>query len=32
MTSYEKIIIRNLVELLTIMKNASDDMINDNIN
>jgi hypothetical protein len=29
---YEKIIIRNLVELLTIMKNASDDMINDNIN
>ena len=28
---YEKIIIRNLVELLTIMKNASDDMTNDNI-
>jgi len=30
-SDYEKIIIRNLVELLTIMKNASDDMTNDNI-
>jgi len=28
---YEKIIIKNLVELLTVMKNASDDMANDNI-
>ena len=28
---YEKIIIKNLVELLTVMKNASDDMSNDNI-
>ena len=28
---YEKIIIKNLVELLTVMKNASDDMVNDNI-
>ena len=28
---YEKIIIRNLVELLAVMKNANDDMANDNI-
>ena len=28
---YEKIIIKNLVELLTVMKNANDDMTNDNI-
>ena len=30
-SDYEKIIIKNLVELLTVMKNASDDMANDNI-
>jgi len=28
---YEKIIIKNLVELLAVMKNANDDMANDNI-
>ena len=30
-SDYEKVIVRNLVELLTVMKNASDDMVNDNI-